>query len=54
MLRFTTLKAKKEKVAAGEVPMAHFIPYRCHWNSNTILTYNEELIRVVKIKGFAF
>lgn len=54
MLRFSTLKAKKEKIAAGEVSMAHFIPYQCHWNSNTILTYKEELIRVIKIKGFAF
>ena len=53
-MRFTTVKTKKEKIAKSEVSEAHFIPYRCHWNSTTLLTYKEELIRVIKIKGFAF
>ncbi len=53
-MRLTTLKPAKEKIAKGEVSAAHFIPYKCHWNSNTILTYKEELVRVIKIKGFAF
>jgi len=53
-MRFTTLKPAKEHIAKKEVSAAHFIPYKCHWNSNTILTYKEELVRVVKIKGFAF
>ncbi|OFW80537.1 MAG: type IV secretion system protein VirB4 [Alphaproteobacteria bacterium RIFCSPLOWO2_01_FULL_40_26] len=53
-MRLTTLKPEKEKIAKGEVSAAHFIPYKCHWNSNTILTYKEELVRVIKIKGFAF
>ncbi len=53
-MRFTTVKPEKEKIAKGEVSAAHFIPYRCHWNSNTILTHKEELVRVIKIKGFAF
>lgn len=54
MLRISTAKPSKEKVAKYEVSAAHFIPYKCHWNSDTILTYKEELIRVIKIKGFAF
>lgn len=53
-MRLSTLKPTKEKITKGEVSAAHFIPYKCHWNSNTILTHNEELIRVIKIKGFAF
>lgn len=53
-MRLTTLKPAKEKIAKGEVSAAHFIPYKCHWNSDTILTTKEELIRVIKIKGFAF
>lgn len=53
-MRLTTLKPSKEKIAKGEVSAAHFIPYKCHWNSSTILTYKEELVRVIKIKGFAF
>ncbi len=53
-MRLTTLKPAKEKIAKGEVSAAHFIPYKCHWNSDTILTTKEELVRVIKIKGFAF
>ncbi len=54
MLKLSTVKPAKEKVAKYEASASHFIPYRCHYNSDTILTYNEELIRVIKIKGFAF
>ncbi|MES2962206.1 MAG: VirB4 family type IV secretion/conjugal transfer ATPase [Pseudomonadota bacterium] len=53
-MRITTVRPAKEKITKGEVSAAHFIPYRCHWNSDTILTHKEELIRVIKIKGFAF
>lgn len=53
-MRLTTLKPTNEKITKGEVSAAHFIPYKCHWNSNTILTHKEELVRVIKIKGFAF
>ncbi|MBM3579397.1 MAG: VirB4 family type IV secretion/conjugal transfer ATPase [Alphaproteobacteria bacterium] len=53
-MRLTTLKPAKEKITKGEISAAHFIPYKCHWNSNTILTYKEELVRVIGIKGFAF
>ena len=53
-MRLSTVKPAKEKVTKGEVSAAHFIPYKCHWNSDTILTHKEELIRVIKIKGFAF
>ena len=54
MLRLTATKPKKEKIAKSEVSVANFIPYKCHWNSDTILTKDESLIRVIKIKGFAF
>lgn len=54
MLRLSAVKPSKEKVARYEVSAAHFIPYKCHYNADTILTYTEELIRVIKIKGFAF
>jgi type IV secretion system protein VirB4 len=53
-MRFTTLKPKNDKITKGEVSAAHFIPYRCHYNSNTLLTEKEELVRIIKIKGFAF
>lgn len=54
MLRFSAVNPKKEKIAKYEVSSAHFIPYKCHYNSSTLLTHNEELVRVIKIKGFAF
>jgi len=53
-MRLSTVRPAKEKVTKYEVSAAHFIPYRCHWNSDTILTHKEELVRVIKIKGFAF
>jgi type IV secretion system protein VirB4 len=53
-MRLKTLKPKNEKIVKGEVSAAHFIPYKCHFNSNTLLTHNEELVRIIKIKGFAF
>lgn len=53
-MRISTIKPHKEKIAKGEVSASVFIPYKCHWNSNTILTKKEELVRVIKIKGFAF
>ncbi len=53
-MRLSTVKPAKEKVTKYETSASHFIPYKCHWNSDTILTRNEELVRVIKIKGFAF
>lgn len=54
MLRLSTVKPETDKVIKSETSAGHFIPYKCHWNANTLLTYKEELIRVIKIKGFAF
>jgi type IV secretion system protein VirB4 len=53
-MRFTTVKTTKHKLTKREVSMAHFIPYKCHWNSSTIMTHDEKLIRVIKVKGFSF
>jgi len=53
-MRFKTTKPAKEFISRSEVSAANFIPYKCHYNSNTILTKDESLIRVIKIKGFAF
>jgi len=54
MLRLKAVKPKTESASKYEASAAHFVNYRCHWNSDTILTYKEEFIRVIKIKGFAF
>ena len=54
MLRLKKVNPQKENASRYEVSAAHLIPYKCHYNSDTILTKKEELIRVIKIKGFAF
>lgn len=53
-MRLRTAKPEKDKIGKSEVSAANFIPYRCHYNSDTILTKDESLVRVVKIRGFAF
>jgi len=37
-----------------EVPSSDFIPYACHYNKDTILTKNGELLQAFKIKGFSY
>ncbi len=53
-MRLNTTKANTENISRREVSAAHFIPYRCHWNSNTLMTKDDELVRIIKIRGFAF
>jgi len=54
MLKLFTPKAGREANSKKEKPVSHFIPYKCHWDSNTIITKNNELLQVVKIGGFSF
>ena len=51
-LRYT--QASKESYFKKEFLQSNFIPYKCHWNNNTILTKNNELMQVIKIAGFSF
>ena len=37
-----------------EVPVPDFTPYACHYDPNTILTKNGELIQTIKITGFTY
>ncbi len=54
MFKFTTPKTIKSAYSSQEIDVSDFIPYKCHWDRNTILTKNNELLRVVKIAGFSF
>lgn len=54
MFRIFKTKPLKASYSNQEVSAAKFIPYRCHWNHNTILTKSNELLQVVKINGFSF
>lgn len=47
-------KTRGQKIADKEVSAAEFIPYKCHWNHNTVLTKQEWLLQVVKVSGFSF
>jgi len=41
-------------VAHTEYNMSNFIPYYCHWDSETIMTKKRELMQIIKIEGFPF
>ena len=44
----------KAGVGKREVSMAEFIPYEHHWDKDTIVTKNGELMQIIKIDGFSF
>ncbi|WPY00512.1 Type IV secretion system protein VirB4 [Candidatus Trichorickettsia mobilis] len=54
MIKLFKTTAAKESKARREKPVSHFIPYKCHWDSNTILTKKNELLQVIKVSGFSF
>ncbi len=47
-------KSLKDSSDTCEVNVEEFIPYACHYNPNTLLTKNGELMQVIKLTGFAF
>jgi len=47
-------QSRKAAVADNEFPTSEFIPYHCHWDSETILTKKQELLQVIKIAGYSF
>lgn len=51
LLKYTT---NKQKYADAEKKTSNYIPYLCHYNSNTILTKQKELMQVIKVGGFSF
>lgn len=54
MIKISKTVAKKEYKAKKERPTSNFIPYKCHWDNNTIVTKNNELLQVIRIGGFSF
>jgi type IV secretion system protein VirB4 len=47
-------KSSKADIAKREVSAADYIPYEHHWDKETIITKNRELIQILKIEGFSF
>lgn len=47
-------KDKNRFIEKREKSFSQMLPYTYHYNANTILTKNNEMISVIKIEGFAF
>ena len=54
MIKLFRTTAAKESKARSEKHVSHYIPYKCHWDSETIITKKNELLQVVKVGGFSF
>lgn len=54
MLKFTKTRPDREQYSRKEVNASEYIPYKCHWNKNTILTKDNQFMQVIKIGGFSF
>lgn len=54
MLQISKYTTKKQGYADKERGASSFIPYLCHYNSNTILTKRKELLQVIKVSGYSF
>lgn len=53
-LRIKRRHTSKAKFAKREVSAATFIPYKYHWDKETIVTKHDELMQVIKVDGFSF
>jgi type IV secretion system protein VirB4 len=54
MLKLFKTAAARESKAKKEKSTSDFIPYKCHWDKNTILTKSNGLLQVIKVGGFSF
>lgn len=54
MIKLRRTVPKNEKLIKYETSTSNFIPYKCLYNSDTVLTKDDSLVRVIKIKGFSF
>ncbi len=54
MYKLFKTAAAKEAQSKKEKHVGHFIPYKCHWGKNTILTKSGGLLQVIKVGGFSF
>jgi type IV secretion system protein VirB4 len=54
MVKFVKRQTSKASISNYEVPMADFIPYYCHWDKETIMTKDRELLQIIRVDGFSF
>jgi len=53
MIQLTFNMPEAARLYQKEVLASDFIPYACHYNDETILTRNDELVQVLRLEGFA-
>ncbi|MFZ8864700.1 MAG: VirB4 family type IV secretion/conjugal transfer ATPase [Rickettsiales bacterium] len=53
-LNLKKIRTNKQKFINNEYSATNFLPYICHYNSNTLLMTEGRLMRVIKVKGFSF
>ncbi len=54
MLKLKRREVSNAKQSAKEISQSVFIPYLHHWNGETIITKDDEMLQIVKIEGFSF
>ena len=54
MLNLFPSAPTKEKYIKKEIHASRFIPYKGYWNQSTIITKNNQLLKVIKLDGFSF
>jgi len=53
-LKFKKIQTEHQNIIKNEYSAGNFLPYVCHYNSNTLLLTENRLMRVIKVKGFSF
>ncbi len=53
-MKFSITEPPKGNYFKWETSASTYIPYKCFWNSNTILLKDNAMLRVIKVRGFAF
>ena len=53
-MKIGIVEPPKNKYFKWETSSSIYIPYKCFWNSNTVLLKNNAFLRIIKIKGFSF
>jgi len=54
MLQLKRRQVSKAKFSKRELSASEFIPYKYHWDKETIVTKNDELLQIIRIEGFPF
>ena len=54
MITIKEMWPSKRSLATAELGPAAFVPYACHYDPQTLLTKNGQLLQVLQIDGFSF